>query len=194
MLSRIEQFFPSLLWVAFFTLSLSVCAHAASKLPSGKRDIALVAADGVSKRIGSVVFTPKEDGAEISVSIDGADFQDEFLSMRPFRCLPDRKEVWCHLAYPYKLRGRVTASDLTDLEYALLFLFKPPGDYGINAWNGLYFKLSLGADGVISGAVHEVDLNVLAVPPEQDFARPVRAPDLNEVDPDSHRFARVEIK
>ena len=94
--------------------------------------------------------------------------------MRPFPCIAGDKETWCHLAYPYDLKKRITASDLTDLEYALLFLFKPPAGYGIDTWNGLYFKLSLADNGTISGPVHDVDFGPLGVPPEDRSARVIQ--------------------
>jgi hypothetical protein len=104
------------------------------------------------------------------------------------------KETWCHLPYPYESKGLITATDLADLEYALLFLFKPPAGYGIDAWNGLYFKLSLGPHGTITGALHETDYNVLAVPPEKGNLRPIAHGSLTAVAPDAHRYATVEIK
>ncbi|MEW5963959.1 MAG: hypothetical protein AB1749_10405 [Pseudomonadota bacterium] len=166
----------------------------AGQLPEGRRTITLVAVSGAELRIGHVDFKPAEGGATFTLDLDAPDFGDEFLSMRPFRCLPDRKEMWCHLPYPYETRRRIRAGDLVELEYALLFLFRPPGAYGIDAWNGLYFKLSLGADGRIAGRVHEVDLNVLAVPPDAPNARPLTHAALTPVPADAHRFASIKIE
>jgi hypothetical protein len=174
-----------------------ITAHpvaAAPLLPEGQKTITLIANDGAKQRLGSVTFTPDEGGAKIAISIDAPELKDEFLSMRPFRCLPDAKEMWCHLAYPYAWKGRITADDLTDLEYAMLFLFKPPSGYGIDAWNGLYFKLALAADGRLSGALHETDLNALAVPPDAANLRPIIPAALTPVAPDAHRFAKIEIE
>ncbi len=173
-------------------------AHAGSaKLPDGKKTISLVAADGASLAIGTATFTPDGTGAKVGVEMTAPEYQDEFLSMRPFRCLAGGagdKETWCHLEYPYEVPGHVTADDLVDLEYKLLFLFKPPGGYGIDAWNGLYFKLALQDDGSISGKVHDTDLNVLAVPPEDRKARVVQHKDLTAVEPASHRFFSISIR
>jgi hypothetical protein len=169
-------------------------AVAASNLPEGKKAITLVAQDGSKQVIGSVTFTPDADGAKIAVAIDAPEFKEEFLSMRPFRCLPDAKEMWCHLAYPYAVKGRITADDLADLEYAMLFLFKPPAGYGIDAWNGLYFKLAMADGGTLSGAVHEADFNALAVPPDASVVRPIPHSALTPVSPDAHRFTRVVIE
>jgi hypothetical protein len=166
----------------------------ASSFPTGTKTITLVTASGERLDLGKATFTADGDGARIEVKLDAPQLGEEFLSMRPFNCLPDPKEMWCHLAYPYGIRNRVTADDLTDLEYALLFLFKPPTGYGIDAWNGLYFELALGADGAITGDVRETDLNVLAVTPPGEFPRPIERAALSKVEPGTHRFARVEIK
>ncbi len=166
----------------------------AGKLPDGKKTISVVSAGGTSLAIGTATFTPDGAGAKVSVEMSAPEYQEEFLSMRPFRCLAGDKETWCHLEYPYDVAGHVTAGDLVDLEYKLLFLFKPPGGYGIDAWNGLYFKLALQDDGSISGKVHDVDLNVLAVPPEDRKARVVTHKDLTPVEPGSHRFFSISIR
>jgi hypothetical protein len=173
---------------------IAITPTLAASLPSGQKTITLVTASGERLALGKATFTPDGDGAKIVVKLDSSLLGEEFLSMRPFNCLPDPKEMWCHLAYPYGIRNRVTADDLTDLEYALLFLFKPPTGYGIDAWNGLYFELALGADGAITGELRETDLNVLAVTPEGEFPRPIARAALTKVDPGTHRFARVEIK
>ena len=163
-------------------------------LPEGQKTITLTAADGTALVIGTATFTPDGSGSKVSVAMSAPEYQEEFLSMRPFRCLAGDKETWCHLEYPYEVAGYVAADDLTDLEYKLLFLFKPTGGYGIDAWNGLYFKLAVQDDGTIAGNVHDVDLNVLAVPPDDRNARVVQHKDLTPAEPDAHRFARVVIR
>ena len=166
----------------------------AGSLPAGKKNIYLVPAAGAEFRIGAVEFTPDGDGARFAVTMDAPQFGDEFLSMRPFRCLPGFKEMWCHLEYPYDMKRRITSGDLVDLEYALLFLFKPPGGYGIDPWNGLYFKLAVQDDGSIAGDVNDVNLDVLGVPPDDRSARVVRHEDLSVADPGTHAFARLVIR
>jgi hypothetical protein len=171
----------------------SIAAAAEPMLPQGSKTISLVAADGTHQKIGHVNFTPDGDASKFDVLLDAPEFGDEFLSMRPFRCLADVKEMWCHLAYPYDLEKRITSADLTDLEYALLFLFKPPAGYGIDAWNGLYFKLALTGDGNITGKLNEADFNVLASPPEAKNLRPLADAGLTPVST-GHRFTGIEIK
>ena len=127
------------------------------------------------------------------MKLDSPDFTDEFLSMRPFRCLAGAKRMWCHLEYPYGTRGRMTAGDLLDLEYALLFLWRPYDRPSIDAWNGLYFKLAVGPDGAIAGELHEADFNVLAVPPGEPNARPIgQAP--TPATPGTQVWDRIEIR
>ena len=177
--------------LVFAVLAIWSSAAAAATLPTGKKAITLVAADGMRLDIGHVTFAGDQAGAAIAVVLDAPQFTDEFLSMRPFRCIAGTKESWCHLPYPYQTKAHVTPDDLTDLEYALLFLFKPPAGYGIDAWNGLYFQLALAPDVSIGGALHEVDRNILAVPPMAGNLRPIARTALTPVAADSHRFARI---
>lgn len=169
-------------------------AYAGPQLPEGKKTITLIAASGERQDIGHVVFTPEESAATFELMIDAPEFREEFLSMRPFSCLPGEKEMWCHLAYPYTLKRQITTSELTDLEYDLLFLFKPPTSYGIDPWNGLYFKMQIDDAGGISGGVHDVNLDPLGVPPKDKTARTIAPDALTASDPATHRFARIEIR
>ncbi len=160
----------------------------------GNKTITLIGADGEAIRIGQVEFIPEGEAARIQVKLDGKDFSDEFLSMRPFRCLSRPKQMWCHLAYPYPLHDRVTLEDLRHLEYLLMFLWRPYDKVGVDAWNGLYFKLKPTADGRLVVDLHEADYNVLAVPPEAGVTRPVGHQDLSRAQPGQHSFDRIEIR
>ncbi len=168
--------------------------RAAPPLPTGQKVITLVAAAGERLDIGQITFAKDGDAASFEIKLDAPQFAEEFLSMRPFSCLAGAKETWCHLEYPYDLKRRIASDDLIDLEYALLFLFKPPAGYGIDPWNGLYFKLALAEDGSIGGAVYDVNLDPLGVPPEDRSARLIHQTDLTVSDPATHRFARIEIR
>ena len=163
-------------------------------LPNGKKAITLISAGGDKLRIGDVTFVADGSGRKFNVSLDAPEFGEEFLSMRPFSCLKGAKETWCHLAYPYDLEHRIAAGNLVDLEYALLFLFKTPASYGINTWNGLYFKLALDGDGAIAGTIQDIDLGPLGSPPADPAARPIQQTDLFPAQPEAHRFARIEIR
>lgn len=160
----------------------------------GTKTIYLVDASDNEHAIGSVTFSGEDAAASIDVKIDDSRFVEKFLSMRPFRCIDGTKQTVCHLPYPYDLKNKITGDDLTDLEYRLLFLHKGPGDYGIDAWNGLYYKLEVAADGSLNGALQEADFNVLAVPPDEPFSRPIGAADLTPAEQGSHRFSRLIIK
>ena len=172
----------------------SSLAVAGSALPEGSKTITLFDQSGQSQVVGHVTFAKDGDGATFDLKMDAPEFREEFLSMRPFPCLAGEKETWCHLAYPYDLKHRITADDFGDLEYSLLFLFKPPAGYGIDPWNGLYFKMAIAANGSLSGVVHDVNLDPLGVPPKDRSARTILPADLTVSDPTSHRFARIEIK
>jgi len=133
-------------------------------------------------KIGDVSFTNTANGAtSVLLNIDtGGPFTEHFLSMRPFRCIEGKTEWFCYLEYPYDIRSVITKDDLSDLEYQLLFIRKTPSEFGIDAWNGLYYKLELKSDGSITGTLLEGDLNSLQSPPAEKYAKPV---DLNEFIP-----------
>lgn len=160
----------------------------------GTRTIALIDKAGEETVIGTVLFTPAADKASFTIDLETDVFTDHFLSMRPFRCIEGPEDWACHLPYPYDIRRIVSSDDLIDLEYALLFIAKKPTEFGIDAWNGRYYRLSIADNGVIDGKLHEVDLNLLASPPEQAFSRPLQDKHLNEADPDSHRFPALRIR
>lgn len=119
-------------------------------------------------------------------------FEDAFLSMRPFRCMEGPERTLCRVPYPYENRRQVTAEELTDLEYDLLFLWKRSGDYGINMWNGIYYDLSISDDG-LRGDLQEMDMGLLAVPPAAGNLRPVQPQHLEPGDPDSHWLPELVI-
>lgn len=175
-------------------ISLSGAAAGAEPL-SGTKTIALVDAANAKTVIGEVVFTPDGESGRAAYEISWREsaFADHFLSMRPFECLEGPAKHWCRVPYPYEIGRSVAADDLTDLEYDLLFLWKGASEYGINMWNGVYYKLSIEEERLV-GRLHEMDMNVLSAPPEKGDLRPVREADLEEGDPDSHWLARVVIE
>lgn len=137
----------------------------------------LLEQDGKETAIGSVRFDSNDaENFDIKVEIEGDSFVDQFLSMRPFNCITDPEEWYCYLKYPYELRNTISSADLLDLEYQLLFILKSPSEFGIDAWNGLYFKLEMTQPQVLIGTALQGDLNVLQSPPEP-YTRPI---DLNE--------------
>ena len=137
--------------------------------------------NGVRLEIATVNF--QSDGG-YSTKMNEAVFTDHFLSMRPFKCLEGKDKHWCHVPYPYAI-SRNVSQDLQDIEYDFLFLWKGASEYGINMWNGVYYLLSE-EEGRITGFMHEMDMNLLAVPPAEGNMRPITSKHLHPSDPDSH--------
>lgn len=160
----------------------------------GKRTISLVDGTGTKVVVGEVEFQPLGAGASYRLAFDDAPFADHFLSMRPFKCVEGPEKYWCHVPYPYDIRRQVTTNDLTDLEYDLLFLWKGATEYGINMWNGVYYKLEAEPSGRLVGVLHELDMNLLSVPPEDGVTRPLKPGDLHDSEPESHWLPRMIIE
>jgi len=157
-------------------------------------DIQLITGAGEPLRIGSVSFKNQPDGsASFSIDMDGTDYSDHFLSMRPFKCITGDKDWYCYLAYPYELHNNVTADNLIDLEYNLLFITKSKAEFGIDAWNGVYYKLSMSENGVITGALSQGDLNVLQSPPEA-YSYPIDPNEFFTDDAAKQRFPTLIIQ
>ncbi len=153
----------------------------------------LIDQSGNETAIGKIDFNTSDgENFGIKVEIEGDAFAEQFLSMRPFDCITDTKEWYCYLQYPYKLNNTISSADLLDLEYQLLFVLKSPSDFGIDAWNGLYYKLELTQPQVLVGTALSGDLNVLQSPPAAD-TRPI---DLIEFIDESaaRRFPKIIIR
>ena len=165
----------------------------------------LLASSGAAMAETKTVFVEDAAGTQIeiatvdvgadgtySLSMNDAPFADHFLSMRPFKCLEGPAKHWCHVPYPYEINRNISA-DLTDLEYDFLFVWKGANEYGINMWNGVYYKLE-DEDGQLVGTLHEMDMDALSAPPDAGVLRPLSAKDLHPSDPDSHWLPRLVIK
>lgn len=174
---------------ALTLLCLLTFTHQAS---AADKKITLIGKDGSRLEIGTLTLTKTDDGEQISVKMKEDRFSEHFLSMRPFKCI-DGEQTLCHLPYPYKTKDIITADNLMDLEYKLLFIHKGQGEYGINFWNGVYYRLKRTGDGGFEGKVWETDMDELASPPE-DYSRPIGGDDLVEGATGKHRFPRVEIR
>ncbi len=181
--------------LAIGALVVIAAPHAAwSAQLQGVKKVHLVSQSGEEVVIGTVEFAARDGQTGYSIKIDNPGFSEHFLSMRPFKCLEGAEQMVCHLPYPHALRRQVTAEDLTDLEYDLLFLHKSSGEYGINFWNGIYYDLVLGPDGTITGTLKETDMNELASPPVEEFGRLIGPANLSEADGATHRFPRLVIR
>ena len=173
------------------TICALLTATGASADPlSGDRIVYLAEADGTRHEVGKIAF-----GADGSYDLQWQDtpFANHFLSMRPFKCMEGPAKHWCRVPYPYENRRTVGAKDLTDLEYDLLFVWKGSGEYGINMWNGVYYRLEPDGDRLI-GALHEMDMDILSAPPDDGNLRPIRGGDLTASDPESHWLPYVIIE
>lgn len=175
-------------------LLLCTCLCTAHPLLQGTRSIQLISAEGDAVKIADIHFSEHAKGVQYKIELNEEHFQDEFLSMRPFKCLHLPEQMLCHLSYPYAKQGYITKDDLLDLEYDLLFLHKTPQEYGINAWNGIYYRLSLSEDQSMIGTLMEVDLNILAAPPEDGVLRPITSDMLYEAEPSAHPFIKLIIR
>ena len=174
-------------------LALTAVAAAAAPPLEGERTVYLTDRAGERTAVADLSFSPDGDGATYTITMREGPFTDHFLSMRPFKCLEGASKHWCHVPYPYEIRRRVTAEDLTDLEYDLLFIWKGAAEYGINMWNGVYYQLKMDG-GRITGSISEMDMDKLAVPPDAGVLRPIRAQDVEEGDPDSHWLPFVVVE
>lgn len=164
------------------------CLIVATTAAADSQSVFLEAQDGSRIRIATLTIA---DGGDYQVEMEDTPFSDHFLSMRPFRCLEGPKKHWCHIPYPYDINRNISA-DLIDLEYDFLFLWKGATEYGINMWNGVYYKLEE-HDGHLIGTLHEMDMDLLSAPPEAGNLRPLEATDLHESDPESHWLPRMVI-
>lgn len=160
---------------------------------SGHKSIYLVAGENERIEVATVTFSGAGDNARYAISWHDDKFDDYFLSMRPFKCLAGTEKLWCRVPYPYANGRAVSAGDLTDLEYDLLFLWKGAGEYGIDMWNGVYYRLAVEGQRIIGG-LHEVDMDILSAPPDDGNLRPITPADLEEGDPDSHWLPKIVIE
>ncbi len=181
----------SLLSLIMITLPLSISGVKAAEMT--EKTIYLIAKDGSRFPAGTISFQPKDGGETYKINWNDQKFGDFFLAMRPFKCI-EGKIMYCQLPYPFKTRKLITSTDLMDLEYDLLFIQKLKKNYGINFWNGVYFRLKRGEDGTITGKVWETDMNELAIPPDDEYGRPIGGEDLVEAGAGKHRFPAIEIK
>lgn len=187
-------YLPALaLLAALITLPITKASFAANDTATETKKVTLIGKDGSRLEIASVTLTKTEQGEKISINFIEDRFSEHFLSMRPFKCI-DGDQTLCHLPYPYKTKDIITKDNLMDLEYKLLFIHKGAGEYGINFWNGVYYRLKREDDGSFTGVVWETDMDELAAPPEVEYSRPIGGDDLSEGAEGKHRYPLVEIK
>lgn len=159
----------------------------------GQRSIRLHPRVGAPIEIGTVDFKPAGDRIAFAVKLEHAAFRDHFLSMREFKCLEGAAEIQCHVPYPYRNPGMVTAGDLSWLEHSLMFLFKSPRDYGAKLWNGLYYKMQITDKGIV-GLPQAIDLNYIGAPPSDLDTPPYGPAERSDIPAGARWFGRLSIE
>ena len=179
--------------IVYLFLLLIQCTAFATPFPENA-GIYLVDKQQQELKIADITFTDTQSGATaVQINLDTSKFTEHFLSMRPFRCIEGESEWFCYLSYPYDLRSLITEDDLSDLEYQLLFIRKTPSEFGIDAWNGLYYQLQIESDGTITGKLLEGDLNSLQSPPAEKYAKPIDLGEFIEADESRRLFPTLRI-
>lgn len=179
--------------ILVLVMNILVVASSVAAPFQGKQTIFLVEQDGTKHNIGSVQFQSDSDKITYRIEWRADRFTDHFLSMRPFKCIEGPKKHWCQVPYPYEIRRTVSANDLTDLEYDTLFIWKGSTEYGINMWNGVYYKLRVDGDKLV-GELHDIDMDTLSAPPGAGILRPVREADLEPGEFESHWLPTLVIE
>lgn len=174
----------------FATLLVALALPAAALDLTGTRSVRLHDNDGAPRVLGTISFTRDGDGWLFTFEPDRRAFGEYFLAMRPFLCLDGEKESYC--LFPYDSPRRITPADLTDLEYALMFLRKPRAAVNLDPFNGIYYRLRIGERG-IEGKLYEVDMNPIIAPEGKPLPRPIGPADLVEVSPKGHWLPRLTI-
>ncbi len=167
----------------------AVSLFAASQSLADTRTVFLEDLEG--NRIDIATVEVGENG-QYDITMREDAFEDHFLSMRPFKCLEGPKKNWCHVPYPYEI-ARNISDENTDLEYDFLFVWKDINEYGINMWNGVYYKIEADGDRLL-GALHEMDMDVLSAPPAAGEMRPLSSKHLHVSDPESHWLPYLRIQ
>lgn len=159
----------------------------------GEKTLLIEPREGSPIRLGTVVFKPDGELTRFEIKLDHRVFKDYFLSMKEFKCLDGPNEIQCHVPYPYANPRTVSAADLRWLEHSLLFLFKTQKEFGARLWNGLYYRLQAGDEGLV-GTPEAIDLAQIGAPPADPSTPPYRPGDRSEIVPATRWFARLLIR
>ena len=165
---------------------------------AGSHQVLLHNRDGGRIALGTVDFNPAADGRTgFVLKLAREPFKDFFLSMKEFKCVDSPTEVFCHVPYPYPQPGTVLVvagtTDLAWLEHALLFMYKPPNEFGAKLWNGIYFQLKL-TDRGLEGTPQAIDLNRISAPSAQPGVPPYRPALRDDIAPGARFFNRLTIE
>ena len=176
--------------LSIFLMMLSQAAMA--EIPTGQRSVFFESAAGERFELGKIDIRQNGNAYDYDLMLNDSKFSDQFLSMRPFKCI-DGDVMVCRLEYPYDKGTQISSNDMGDLEYEFLFIVRSPTEYGIDPYNGRYFVFNE-QNGRLVGEVNAVDLNILAAPPQAGVKRPITEADLDYIEADNERFARVAIE
>lgn len=178
---------------------LAMCLGSAVAFPVQALDlkntmsIRLIPSSGPAFELGEIHLTPIETGYRYAIKMDTEKFGDHFLSMREFKCFEHPKQMLCHVVYPYDKPQTISEGHLTNLEYDLMFIHRKSTDYGINLWNGVYYKLEAQGNKLV-GSIRELDMNILAAPPEAGIMYPITDDDLHAGSPENHAYPTLVIE
>jgi len=177
---------------ALFSLILLTNAAWADPL-DGKKTITMKANRGDDIVIGTIDFKKSGEQSSFSLHLTYKLFTDHFLSMKEFKCLEGDTELSCYVPYPYKNPMIASANDLSWLEHALLFLKKDRKEFGANLWNGMLYKMTIKGE-TIEGELRDIDLNLIASPPEDLTVAPYNEDEQVETDLGSRWLPRIIIR
>lgn len=176
--------------IFLYTFLLSVNAYAASF--EGMKTVYLEDNKAQRQAIATLSFEPQERGYGYRLSFIEKEFGDYFLSMRPFRC-HDAGRLVCRQPYPYKMERVISKEDLRALEYDLMFISRSANEYGIDPYNGRYYRLKMTPKGFV-GTIYGLDMNHIASPPEKGVVFPITLDVLDEMEAESVQFPKLIIE
>ncbi len=183
--------FRSLCIAASLLMFLPSMSHAWDMV--GKKSIYLHDQTGAKTLTGLITFKPESSQVGYTIDWDHKLMKDHFLSMREFKCVEGQVEILCQVPYPYKHPQSFSKDNYQWLEHSLLFMFKTPKNFGAVLWNGIYFKLELGANG-FRGEPQAIDLNLIAAPPDRLDVPPYGVGERNPTEKGARWFTHLTIE
>ncbi|MEZ5646500.1 MAG: hypothetical protein R3E99_15295 [Burkholderiaceae bacterium] len=160
----------------------------------GTKALVAVTAEGERLSIGTVGFTPSDQGlATFRLSLRDEAFTDHFLSMKEFKCLANAREITCHVPFPYRNPAIAGPGRTAWLEHSLLFLFKSPKEFGAKLWNGVYYRFEEQGSALV-GSPMAVDLNEISAPPADDTVPPFGTENRHEMPADARWIRQLVIE
>jgi len=169
-------------------------ARAVESLPDldGVRTVVFERGDGDRQAIATIRFERLANGRYRFSLQESATLKEQFLAMRPFKCLEGSVRTLC--MFPFGSEAEVGPGELWPLEYQLMFLHKAPSAVAIDSRNGIYFRLSAAARG-FAAQPNDVDMEPIIVPDgTRDPRRPIAYGDLLPMDRPPAWLPRLTIE